>query len=95
MNSVIENNINNDNYNRLNNSNKVVVNQIGNIEVIDYSDKAFALRGNTRVLINELKSLYGRYNPNLRDEKGKRFKGWIFSKKRYYDVIAFLDNNMV
>lgn len=47
------------------------------IRLVDYSEKAIALYGDTKDYKDELKNLGGYYNPRLRDGAG-----WIFSKKR-------------
>jgi hypothetical protein len=42
----------------------------------DYSDKSFAIYGDTKPFKEELKNLGGKFNPNLKDGPG-----WIFSMK--------------
>lgn len=49
----------------------------GDLQLIDYSEKAVAIIGNTRDYVNRLKELGGRFNGKL-----KCGAGWIFSKKR-------------
>lgn len=54
--------------------------KVGNeseLQLIDYSDKAVAIIGNTRDYVAKLKELGGRFNGKL-----KCGAGWIFSKKR-------------
>lgn len=51
------------------------------IRLIDYSDKAFAIVGETKEIKEILKSLGGRYNPHLNCGAG-----WIFSKKKEQEV---------
>jgi len=46
------------------------------IGIVDYSEKAFALVGDTKPIKDKLKELGGRFNPSL-----KCGAGWIFSKK--------------
>jgi hypothetical protein len=46
-------------------------------QIIDYSDKAVALVGNTKAIKDQLKKLGGRFNPRLTCGAG-----WIFSKKK-------------
>lgn len=55
------------------------------IEFIDYSDKAFAVVGDTKSIKDLLKSLGGRFNPRL-----SCGAGWIFSKKKREEVEAAL-----
>lgn len=55
------------------------------VQIIDYSDKAIAVVGDTRAIKETLKSLGGRYNPHLNCGAG-----WIFSKKKEQEVRAKL-----
>ena len=55
------------------------------IRLIDYSEKAFAIIGETKEIKETLKSLGGRYNPHLTCGAG-----WIFSKKKEQEVRAKL-----
>lgn len=55
------------------------------LQVIDYSEKAFAIIGDTKVIKVTLKELGGKYNPKLRCGAG-----WIFSKKKQDDVCKAL-----
>ena len=51
------------------------------IEVVDYSEKAIAVFGDTKAIKGQLKEIGGRFNPSLNYSGGKR-AGWIFSKKQ-------------
>lgn len=51
------------------------------VQIIDYSEKAFAIVGETKEIKDTLKSLGGRYNPHLTCGAG-----WIFSKKKEQEV---------
>ncbi len=53
----------------------------GNIEIIDYSEKAIALIGDTRPIADKLKELGGRFNPRLTCGAG-----WIFSKRKEQEI---------
>lgn len=55
------------------------------VKIIDYSEKAFAVVGDTKPIKDNLKSLGGRYNKRL-----SCGAGWIFSAKKRADVDAFL-----
>jgi hypothetical protein len=57
----------------------------GDFVIVDYSEKAIAVFGDTRPVKDELKALGGRFNPKLTYEGGKR-AGWIFSKVREQEV---------
>ncbi|MDF9831201.1 fusion protein [Parabacteroides sp. PF5-6] len=47
-------------------------------EIVDYSEKAIAVFGETRPIKDQLKALGGRFNPRLSYKGGKR-AGWIFA----------------
>lgn len=51
------------------------------IEVVDYSEKAVAVFGDTKSIKEHLKELGGRFNPSL-NYNGEKRAGWIFSKKQ-------------
>jgi hypothetical protein len=56
----------------------------------DYSEKAIVVRGNTKEYKDQLKSLGGKFNANLRDGAG-----WIFPKKDEDKVLSFVMNGKV
>ena len=51
------------------------------IEIMDYSEKAIAVFGDTKAIKEQLKELGGRFNPSLNYNSEKR-SGWVFSKKQ-------------
>lgn len=51
------------------------------LEIVDYSEKAIAVFGDTKAIKDQLKNLGGRFNPALNYDGEKR-AGWIFSKKQ-------------
>lgn len=51
------------------------------LEIVDYSEKAVAVFGDTKSIKEQLKELGGRFNPSL-NYNGDRRAGWIFSKKQ-------------
>jgi hypothetical protein len=57
----------------------------GDFIIVDYSEKALAVFGDTRPIKDELKALGGRFNPKLTYEGEKR-AGWIFSKTGEQEV---------
>ncbi len=59
-------------------------------EIVYYSEKAFAVTGDTRSIKDELKQLGGRFNAKL-----KCGAGWIFSKKVMDDVRKLLESGNV
>ena len=56
------------------------------LEIIDYSDRSFAVYGNTKDHKQNLKSLGGKYNSSLKDGPG-----WIFSKSRLTEVTDYVE----
>ena len=50
------------------------------VEIVQYSEKAIAVFGDTKPYINELKELGGKFNPALTHENEKK-AGWIYPKK--------------
>lgn len=55
------------------------------LEIVDYSEKAIAVFGDTKVIKDQLKELGGRFNPSL-NYNGEKRAGWIFSKKKADEV---------
>lgn len=49
------------------------------LEMVDYSEKAIAVFGDTKAIKEQLKELGGRFNPSL-NYNGEKRAGWIFSK---------------
>ena len=56
-----------------------------NFSIIDYSEKAIAVTGDTKPIADKLKAIGGRFNPRL-----SCGPGWIFSKKFEAKVNALL-----
>lgn len=59
------------------------------MEIVDYSEKAIAVFGDTKTIKDELKKLGGKLNPALK-YNGEKRAGWIFSKKQADKVRALL-----
>lgn len=59
------------------------------LEMVDYSEKAIAVFGDTKAIREQLKELGGRFNPSLNYNGGKR-AGWIFSKKKADEVRSLI-----
>lgn len=55
------------------------------LEIVDYSEKAIAVFGDTKAVKDQLKELGGRFNPSL-NYNGEKRAGWIFSKKQADNV---------
>ena len=61
---------------------KVLKTKHGKVKVVAYSERSFAIFGETKPFSKKLKGNKGfSYNPALTDEKGKKKAGWIVSKK--------------
>lgn len=56
-----------------------------NIRIVDYSEKAIAVYGDTKQLADALKALGGYFNARL-----KEGPGWVFSKKRRSEIEELL-----
>lgn len=56
------------------------------LKLIDYSEKAFAVVGDSKPFKDGLKNIGGRWNPRL-----KCGSGWIFSKKHLVAVAQLLN----
>ena len=54
---------------------------IANFVIVEYSQKALAVFGDTKAIKETLKSLGGRFNPKL-THNGEKKAGWIFSKTK-------------
>jgi hypothetical protein len=53
--------------------------------IVDYSQKALAVFGDTRPIKDQLKELGGRFNPKL-THNGQKQTGWIFSKSKEQEL---------
>ena len=68
---------------------KSPVGSIEGIEMVDYSEKAIAIFGNTKSIKEKLSEIGGRFNGHLTYGDGKR-PGWIFSKTKLEELKSFL-----
>ena len=62
------------------------------IRYVEYSEKAFAIFGDTRRYKEEFIAICGKFNRNLKNPQNADHiePGWIFSKKRYNEVMDIL-----
>jgi hypothetical protein len=65
----------------------------GSFVIVDYSDKAIAVFGETKPIKEELKNFGGRFNPFL-NNNGTKQAGWIFPKVKRADIEGFLFNSV-
>ena len=57
------------------------------IKVVEYSERACAVFGDTKAIKEELKEIGGKYNRFLTDpEDGEKKPGWIFQIKKMEQV---------
>lgn len=75
------------------NEGKIKSRQTGKVEtgqttvrIVNYSEKAIAIFGNTKPFKDQFKEIWGHYNKFLTNEEGERTAGWVFSKKRKEQV---------
>lgn len=60
------------------------------VEVIQYSEKALALKGNTYPIKEQIKALGGKFNRFLKDENGGKFAGWIVSRTKADEIAKLI-----
>ena len=63
-----------------------------NIEIIEYSDKALAIFGNTYNIKDQIKELGGKFNPRLKYKDDQKKPGWIISKKKQKEIEELINN---
>lgn len=59
-------------------------------EIVDYSEKAIALFGDTKVIKDLLSAMDGKFNPRL-THNGEKQAGWIFSKSKREELNTVLN----
>ena len=64
----------------------------GDYLIVDYSQKALAVFGDTRPIKEQLKALGGRFNPQLTHNEKKQ-AGWIFRKSKEQEIRNLLTLN--
>jgi hypothetical protein len=64
----------------------------GDFIIVDYSEKALAVFGDTRPIKDQLKAIGGRFNPKLTHDDVKK-AGWIFSKSKEQELRILLSKN--
>ena len=61
------------------------------VYIVDYTEKAIAVFGDTKVMKDHLASLGGKFNPSLRGNNDDKKPGWIFPKTKRSEVQSLLD----
>lgn len=64
--------------------NKRTIGKLG-LQYVDYSEKSFAIIGDTKPIKEELKTLKGRFNARLTVD-GEQVAGWVFAKRNQEPV---------
>jgi len=60
------------------------------VKIVDYSEKAIAVFGDTKPMKDKLKALGGCFNPFL-NNNGEKMAGWIFSKTKSTELYQLLN----
>lgn len=64
----------------------------GPIRIIQYSEKAFVVIGDTKKYNTKLKSMGGKWNPSLTyKETGEKFMGWIFPNTKKDKISTWIE----
>lgn len=69
----------------MSNNKQTTNNESSEIKLVEYSERSFAIIGDTKPIKDALKKMGGRYNPRL-----KCGAGWIFSNKSREQVAKYL-----
>ena len=69
-----------------------ITSNILSFEIVDYSEKAIALFGDTKEIKDLLKAMGGKFNPRLAYNNEKQ-AGWIFSKTKKEELNTVLNLN--
>lgn len=67
------------------NQSEILIPENLNLEIIDYSEKAIAVFGDTKPIKDKLHELGGSFNKYL-NYRGEKKPGWIFSKKKEVEL---------
>lgn len=74
---------------------ETAVETVEGLEIVDYSEKAVAVFGDTKAIKDELKSIGGKFNPRL-NYNGEKRAGWVFPKSKretLENVLKGIDTN--
>lgn len=70
---------------------KTAVETVEGLEIVDYSEKAIAVFGDTKAIKDELKSIGGKFNHSL-NYKGEKRAGWVFPKNKREKLESMLND---
>ncbi len=63
------------------------------IFIVDYTEKAIAVFGDTKIIKDHLAGLGGKFNPSLKGDNDDKRAGWIFPKTKRSEVQTLLDKS--
>ena len=63
------------------------------IFIVDYTEKAIAVFGDTKVIKDHLAGLGGKFNPSLKGDNDDKRAGWIFPKTKRSEVQSLLEKS--
>ena len=63
------------------------------MRLVKYSDNCIVLTGEkTRYYKDEIKKMNGKYNANLKDDKGDKYSGWVFHVSQEEALKKFIED---
>lgn len=71
---------------------KIITKDNLSFEIVDYSEKAIALFGDTKPIKDLLSAMGGKFNPRLTHNDAKQ-AGWIFAKTKREELNTVLNLN--
>jgi hypothetical protein len=63
------------------------------IFIVDYTEKAIAVFGDTKIIKEHLAGLGGKFNPSLKGDNDDKRAGWIFPKTKRSEVQSLLEKS--
>lgn len=69
---------------------KEIIASVNGLTVINYSEKAIAVTGETKPIKDQLKAMSGWFNKSLDMGDGTKFPGWIFKKDQLEAIVGLL-----
>jgi|688.fasta_scaffold98615_4 hypothetical protein len=63
------------------------------IFIVDYTEKAIAVFGDTKIIKDHLAGLGGKFNPSLKGDNDDKRAGWIFPKTKRSEVQSLLEKS--
>lgn len=69
---------------------KDIIASVNGLTVINYSEKAIAVTGETKAIKDTLKAMSGWFNKSLDMGDGTKFPGWIFKKDQLEAIVGLM-----